>query len=237
MGPDGGAGTWGPCGPSVGRPAHTPLTLPPESALDDLDLNEFGVAALEKTFDNSTVSHPGSITMGTGQWGARVGAGSEGPAWPRGGPAGSPLLGVAPHGPPSPHSAPLLASVAGGSLLQSSAPVNIPGSLGSSASFHSASPSPPVSLSSHFLQQPQGHLSQSENTFLGTSASHGSLGKSQYGSLRPGAGVWAFGKCLWAFCPGWRQYRVEVRAGDLGSEVSQAPHPQCSELCEPGQVT
>ncbi|XP_057174154.1 RING finger protein unkempt homolog isoform X14 [Ursus arctos] len=98
-----------------------------ESALDDLDLNEFGVAALEKTFDNSTVPHPGSITIG-------------------------------------------------GSLLQSSAPVNIPGSLGSSASFHSASPSPPVSLSSHFLQQPQGHLSQSENTFLGTSASHGSLG-------------------------------------------------------------
>ncbi|XP_031210681.1 RING finger protein unkempt homolog isoform X1 [Mastomys coucha] len=98
-----------------------------ESALDDLDLNEFGVAALEKTFDNSTVPHPSSITIG-------------------------------------------------GNLLQSSAPVNIPGSLGSSASFHSASPSPPVSLSSHFLQQPQAHLSQSENTFLGTSASHGSLG-------------------------------------------------------------
>ncbi|XP_036052656.1 RING finger protein unkempt homolog isoform X2 [Onychomys torridus] len=98
-----------------------------ESALDDLDLNEFGVAALEKTFDNSTVPHPSSITIG-------------------------------------------------GSLLQSSAPVNIPGSLGSSASFHSASPSPPVSLSSQFLQQPQGPLSQSENTFLGTSASHGSLG-------------------------------------------------------------
>ncbi|XP_027281450.1 RING finger protein unkempt homolog isoform X5 [Cricetulus griseus] len=98
-----------------------------ESALDDLDLNEFGVAALEKTFDNSTVTHPSNVTIG-------------------------------------------------GNLLQSSAPVNIPGSLGSSASFHSASPSPPVSLSSHFLQQPQGHLSQSENTFLGTSASHGSLG-------------------------------------------------------------
>lgn len=159
--------------------------------------------------------------------------------WAVGGRGGGGLLGgsLAPHGPPSPHSVPLLASVAGGSLLQSSAPVNIPGSLGSSASFHSASPSPPVSLSSHFLQQPQGHLSQSENTFLGTSASHGSLGKSQYGSLRPGAGIWAFGKCLWAFCPGWRQYRVEVRAGDLGSEVSQAPYPQCSELCEPGQVT
>lgn len=64
-------------------------SLPPESALDDLDLNEFGVAALEKTFDNSTVPHPGSITMGTGRWGA--GAGSRGPAWPGGGPAGSPL--------------------------------------------------------------------------------------------------------------------------------------------------
>ncbi|XP_062071432.1 RING finger protein unkempt homolog isoform X2 [Lepus europaeus] len=107
-----------------------------ESALDDLDLNEFGVAALEKTFDNSTVAHAGSITIG-------------------------------------------------GSLLQSSAPVNIPGSLGSSASFHSASPSPPVSLSSHFLQQPQGHLSQSENTFLGTSASHGSLGLNGMSS-----GIW-----------------------------------------------
>ncbi|XP_065550192.1 RING finger protein unkempt homolog isoform X4 [Lathamus discolor] len=98
-----------------------------ESALDDLDLNEFGVAALEKTFDSSTVPHTSGIMIG-------------------------------------------------GSLLQSSAPVNIPGSLGSSASFHSASPSPPVSLSSHFLHQPQGHLSQSESTFLGTSASHGSLG-------------------------------------------------------------
>ncbi|XP_060108117.1 RING finger protein unkempt homolog isoform X5 [Heteronotia binoei] len=98
-----------------------------ESALDDLDLNEFGVAALEKTFDSSSVPHTSGIMIG-------------------------------------------------GSMLQSSAPVNIPGSLGSSASFHSASPSPPVSLSSHFLHQPQGHLSQSENTFLGTSASHGSLG-------------------------------------------------------------
>lgn len=55
-----------------------------ESALDDLDLNEFGVAALEKTFDNSTVPHPGSITIGTGQW---VGGleGLSGPQlpWPR----------------------------------------------------------------------------------------------------------------------------------------------------------
>lgn len=131
--------TSGLCGPSGGHEAHTLTALSLESALDDLDLNEFGVAALEKTFDNSAVPHPGSITIG-------------------------------------------------GSLLQSSAPVNIPGSLGSSASFHSASPSPPVSLSSHFLQQPQAHLSQSENTFLGTSASHGSLGKKGCGSLRPGAG-------------------------------------------------
>ncbi|KAM7334596.1 hypothetical protein ACRRTK_007916 [Alexandromys fortis] len=35
-----------------------------ESALDDLDLNEFGVAALEKTFDSSTVPHPSSSTIG-----------------------------------------------------------------------------------------------------------------------------------------------------------------------------
>ncbi|KAF2979957.1 hypothetical protein EK904_011451 [Melospiza melodia maxima] len=109
------------------RSQEQPLLQPKQSALDDLDLNEFGVAALEKTFDSSTVPHTSGIMIG-------------------------------------------------GSLLQSSAPVNIPGSLGSSASFHSASPSPPVSLSSHFLHQPQGHLSQSENTFLGTSASHGSLG-------------------------------------------------------------
>ncbi|XP_030064106.1 RING finger protein unkempt homolog isoform X1 [Microcaecilia unicolor] len=98
-----------------------------ESALDDLDLNEFGVAALEKSFDSSSVTHTSGIMIG-------------------------------------------------GSLLQSSAPVNIPGSLGSSTSFHSASPSPPVSLSSHFLHQSQGHLSQSDNNFLGSSASHGSLG-------------------------------------------------------------
>ncbi|KAM5136060.1 RING finger protein unkempt homolog isoform 2-T2 [Mantella aurantiaca] len=98
-----------------------------ESALDDLDLNDFGVAALEKSFDNTTVSAPGSIMIG-------------------------------------------------GSLMQSSAPVNIPGSLGSSASFHSTSPSPPVNISSHFMHQNPGPHSQSDNTFLSTSASHGSLG-------------------------------------------------------------
>ncbi|XP_069056277.1 RING finger protein unkempt homolog isoform X2 [Pleurodeles waltl] len=98
-----------------------------ESALDDLDLNEFGVAALEKSFDSSPAPQSGGIMRG-------------------------------------------------GSLLQSSAPVNIPGSLGSSASFHSASPSPPVSLSSQFPLQHQGHSSQSDSTFLGTSSSHGSLG-------------------------------------------------------------
>lgn len=54
------------------REAHTPITLSLESALDDLDLNEFGVAALEKTFDNSTVPHPASITIGTGRWVGRV---------------------------------------------------------------------------------------------------------------------------------------------------------------------
>ncbi|KAF4797351.1 RING finger protein unkempt like protein [Turdus rufiventris] len=37
-----------------------------ESALDDLDLNEFGVAALEKTFDSSTVPHTSGIMIGPG---------------------------------------------------------------------------------------------------------------------------------------------------------------------------
>ncbi|XP_075435889.1 RING finger protein unkempt homolog isoform X3 [Ascaphus truei] len=99
-----------------------------ESALDDLDLNEFGVSALEKSFDSST----GSAAQG----------------------------GI----------------MIGGSLMQSSAPVNIPGSLGSSASFHSNSPSPPVSLSSHFLHQTSGPCSQPDSAFLSTSATHGSLG-------------------------------------------------------------
>ncbi|XP_040186456.1 RING finger protein unkempt homolog isoform X3 [Rana temporaria] len=98
-----------------------------ESALDDLDLNDFGVAALEKSFDNTTVATSGGIMIG-------------------------------------------------GSLMQSSAPVNIPGSLGSSASFHSTSPSPPVSISSHFMHQTPGAHSQSESTFLSTSTTPGSLG-------------------------------------------------------------
>ncbi|KAL8163206.1 UNVERIFIED_CONTAM: hypothetical protein K2H54_014445 [Gekko kuhli] len=34
-----------------------------ESALDDLDLNEFGVAALEKTFDSSSVPHTSGIMI------------------------------------------------------------------------------------------------------------------------------------------------------------------------------
>lgn len=33
--------------------------------MDDLDLNEFGVAALEKTFDSSTVPHTSGIMIGT----------------------------------------------------------------------------------------------------------------------------------------------------------------------------
>lgn len=59
------------------------IHLPPlssESALDDLDLNEFGVAALEKTFDGSAASHPGSVTLGTG--GSLGSPGTLGPAQP-----------------------------------------------------------------------------------------------------------------------------------------------------------
>lgn len=53
-------GLYGPWEPTL-------QSLSLESALDDLDLNEFGVAALEKTFDNSTVPHPSNITIGTGR--------------------------------------------------------------------------------------------------------------------------------------------------------------------------
>ncbi|MBN3325036.1 UNK protein, partial [Atractosteus spatula] len=97
-----------------------------ESALDDLDLNDFGMAALEKSLDSGTTVPSAGIMLG-------------------------------------------------GSLLQSSAPVNIPGSLSSSASFHSTSPSPPIgALSSHFLSSHLPQPGQSESTFLG--ASHSSLG-------------------------------------------------------------
>ncbi|XP_041733675.1 RING finger protein unkempt homolog [Coregonus clupeaformis] len=95
-----------------------------ESALDDLDLNDFGMSALERSLDSSS-------------------------AMPR--------------------------AMLGGNQLQSSAPVNIPGSLCSSAPFSSPSPSPPIRahqspfFSSH-LSQP----SQSESSFLGPS--HSSLG-------------------------------------------------------------
>ncbi|XP_072260006.1 RING finger protein unkempt homolog isoform X2 [Pyxicephalus adspersus] len=98
-----------------------------ESALDDLDLNDFGVAALEKSYDNNAVATPGVAMIG-------------------------------------------------GSQMQSSAPVNIPGSISSSASFHSTSPSSPVGISSHFMHQAPGAHSQSDNTFLSTSATHSSLG-------------------------------------------------------------
>ncbi|CAB1311817.1 unnamed protein product [Coregonus sp. 'balchen'] len=93
-------------------------------ALDDLDLNDFGMSALERSLDSSS-------------------------AMPR--------------------------AMLGGNQLQSSAPVNIPGSLCSSAPFSSPSPSPPIRahqspfFSSH-LSQP----SQSESSFLGPS--HSSLG-------------------------------------------------------------
>uniref|UniRef100_A0A665VBG8 C3H1-type domain-containing protein n=1 Tax=Echeneis naucrates TaxID=173247 RepID=A0A665VBG8_ECHNA len=93
-----------------------------ESALDDLDLNDFGVSALERRLESSS------------------------------------SVGV----------------MLGGSQLQSSAPVNIPGSFSSSAPFSSPSPSPPIRPhASPFFS----HLSQpgqSDSSFLGPS--HSSLG-------------------------------------------------------------
>ncbi|XP_033840405.1 RING finger protein unkempt homolog [Periophthalmus magnuspinnatus] len=92
-----------------------------ESALDDLDLNDFGVSALERSLESS--------------------------------------VGV----------------MIGGSQLQSSAPVNIPGSFSSSAPFGSPSPSPPIRAhASPFLASHLSNPGQSESPFLGPS--HSSLG-------------------------------------------------------------
>uniref|UniRef100_A0A3P8Z7U4 C3H1-type domain-containing protein n=1 Tax=Esox lucius TaxID=8010 RepID=A0A3P8Z7U4_ESOLU len=95
-----------------------------ESALDDLDLNDFGMSALERSLEGSS-------------------------ALPRTMPGG-------------------------GNQVQSSAPVNIPGSLCSSAPFSSPSPSPPIrAQQSPFFSHLTPH-GQSESNFLGTS--HSSLG-------------------------------------------------------------
>ncbi|XP_027016230.2 RING finger protein unkempt homolog isoform X1 [Tachysurus fulvidraco] len=96
-----------------------------ESALDDLDLNAFGVSALEKSLDGSSASSMGLML--------------------------------------------------GGSQLQSSAPVNIPGSFSSPSPFRSASPSPPIRAhASPFLSAQLPPPTQSESSFLGPS--HSSLG-------------------------------------------------------------
>uniref|UniRef100_A0A8C5BT53 C3H1-type domain-containing protein n=1 Tax=Gadus morhua TaxID=8049 RepID=A0A8C5BT53_GADMO len=97
-----------------------------ESALDDLDLNDFGVSALERSLDCSSNLPSGGVMLG-------------------------------------------------GSHLQSSAPVNIPGSLSSSAPFSSPSPSPPVRThTSPFFSSHLSQLGQSESGYMGQS--HGSLG-------------------------------------------------------------
>uniref|UniRef100_A0A673XR74 Unk zinc finger n=1 Tax=Salmo trutta TaxID=8032 RepID=A0A673XR74_SALTR len=95
-----------------------------ESALDDLDLNVFGMPALERSLDSSS-------------------------ALPR--------------------------AMLGGNQLKSSAPVNIPGSLCSSAPFSSPSPSPPIRAhQSPFFSAHLSQPGQSESSFLGPS--HSSLG-------------------------------------------------------------
>ncbi|XP_049320268.1 RING finger protein unkempt homolog [Astyanax mexicanus] len=122
-----------PPGPSVGMNANALPFYPTsdtvesvvESALDDLDLNAFGVSALEKSLESSSMP-----SMGL-------------------------MLGGSPH--------------------QSSAPVNIPGSLSSPSPFRSPSPSPPIRAhASPFLSTQLSQHSQSESSFLG--ASHSSLG-------------------------------------------------------------
>uniref|UniRef100_A0A4W5PU50 Unk zinc finger n=1 Tax=Hucho hucho TaxID=62062 RepID=A0A4W5PU50_9TELE len=90
-----------------------------ESALDDLDLNDFGMSALERSLDSSS-------------------------ALPR--------------------------AMLGGNQLQSSAPVNIPGSLCSAAPF--TLPSPPIRAhQSPFFSAHLSQTGQSESSFLGPSQS------------------------------------------------------------------
>ncbi|KAL2101845.1 hypothetical protein ACEWY4_003606 [Coilia grayii] len=120
-------------GPSPGMNANALPFYPPsetvesvvESALDDLDLNDFGVSALEKSLESSS-------------------------------------------------SLPSMGLIMGGSQLQSSAPVNIPGSFSGSTPFISPSPSPPVRAHHSPFLTHLPHSSQSESTFLGPS--HSSLG-------------------------------------------------------------
>nr|XP_049615769.1 RING finger protein unkempt homolog isoform X4 [Syngnathus scovelli] len=93
-----------------------------ESALDDLDLNDFGASALESS-------------------------------------SSLPRVGMRP----------------GGNRLQSSAPVNIPGSFSAPAPFSSPSPSPPIrARASPFFSTQLSQPGQQESPFLGPS--HSSLG-------------------------------------------------------------
>lgn len=122
-----------------------------ESALDDLDLNDFGVSALERSLESSTALPSVGVMLGISKSTLNL---------------------------KCTHTEISLMDIClslGGSQFQSSAPVNIPGSFSSSAPFTSPSPSPPVRphaspfFSTH-LPQP----GQSESTFLGPS--HSSLG-------------------------------------------------------------
>ncbi|XP_051959554.1 RING finger protein unkempt homolog isoform X1 [Xyrauchen texanus] len=122
-----------PPGPSSGMNANALPFYPTsdtvesvvESALDDLDLNDFGVSAIKKSMESSSLPSKGHML--------------------------------------------------GSSQLQSSAPVNIPGSLSSPSPFRSHSPSPPIRAHrSPFLSTQLSQPSQSESSFLGSS--HGSLG-------------------------------------------------------------
>ncbi|XP_026207042.1 RING finger protein unkempt homolog isoform X2 [Anabas testudineus] len=98
-----------------------------ESALDDLDLNDFGMSALDRSLESSSALSSVGVMLG-------------------------------------------------GSQLQSSAPVNIPGSFSSSAPFSSPSPSPPIRPhASPFFSTHLSQPGQSESSsFLGPS--HSSLG-------------------------------------------------------------
>lgn len=138
-----------------------------ESALDDLDLNDFGVSALERSLESSSALPTVGVMLGIFFSFKNLEELNE--------------IEMCVHCfaeciyTHDDITAFCFLVFIGGSQFQSSAPVNIPGSFSTSAPFSSPSPSPPIRphtspfFSSH-LSQP----GQSESTFLGPS--HSSLG-------------------------------------------------------------
>lgn len=129
-----------------------------ESALDDLDLNDFGVSALERSLESSSALPSVGVMLGI-----FTGSNMNTCTILQNVYILIKFVTIC-----------LFGSV-GGSQFQSSAPVNIPGSFSSSAPFSSPSPSPPIRPhASPFFSAHLSQPGQSESSFLGPS--HSSLG-------------------------------------------------------------